>query len=158
MPQLIEIVAICIAFCGIVIMSKSHNIDPLDTELWYHYQLGIAIAIFTSVAMALSTITSRMLKGFNTSALMFWHMLFGTLMMAGLFYFDSKPTPYFVYEKKSTYGLLLAAGVANNFAMNMLQFAWQNGRSSEVAMLRYVAVLYNFAIDLTIFDESFTEM
>jgi drug/metabolite transporter (DMT)-like permease len=156
-PKLIEVAAIVISFIGIVIMSTGHKIDPLDPEMLSHYLFGILIAVATATGMAFSTITSRMLKGFNTTALMFNHMLFGTALAGALFYFDKKPTPYFVYEKQSTYLLLLISGLANNFAMSYLQFAWQNCRSSEVAMLRYVSVIYNFAMDLTVFDESFTQ-
>lgn len=118
-PSLVEVAGICISFGGIVLMSLSHNIDP-ESDQHAEYVLGIGMAVATSVGVALSTITSRLLKGFDTNALMFNHMLCGTLMSIALIPFDKKPTPYFVYERNSTYALLVVAGLANNAAMTLL--------------------------------------
>ena len=72
------------------------------------------------MGMATVAIVSRKLKGFNTVALTFHMMWTGTLMSTILFLFESKSTPYFIYEDASTYILLLVAGIANAMAMLML--------------------------------------
>jgi len=164
--RVIEVVSIAISIVGIVLMSIGDDPDPmiLQDEIILldksgsevKYLTGIALAIATSIGMAIAAIVSRKLKGFNTIALTFHMMWSGTVMSVVLFLFEDKATPYFRYDDSSTYLLLLIAGLANASAMLMLQYAWQHCRSSEVALLRYIQVIYNFSIDLVVFHEEFT--
>ena len=81
--------------------------------------MGIALAIFAAVLLALTTILSRKLKAMDTSALLFIHMLFGLVLTGTIMYFEEKETPYFVYGSNTTYFLLFVAGVTNIAAMHM---------------------------------------
>lgn len=104
-------------------MSMAHPHDAADERKHFIYDLGIALAIFVAISLAISTIVSRKLKPIDTSALLFNHMLLGVVMAGLILYLDKKETPYFLYESKETYGLLLVAGISNIIAMHMWQYS-----------------------------------
>ena len=154
--QFFEIAALIITFTGIAVMGMAHPIDAADEKQHFVYTLGISLAVFVALCLAISTIVSRKLKAIDTSALLFTHMLFGVALAGCILYADKKATPYFVYDSYETYALLLIAGVANIFAMQMWQYSVQYCRSTDVALLKNVSVFYNFMTDLAVFDEKFT--
>jgi len=128
--QLFEIAALVISFIGIVIIGMAHPKSAADENKHFIYDMGLALAVFAAISLALATILSRKLKVMDTSALLFVHMLFGTALAGTLMYFETKETPFFVYESNNTYIILIVGCVANIFAMQMWQYSVQNCKST----------------------------
>jgi drug/metabolite transporter (DMT)-like permease len=114
------------------------------------------VALTTAFFAAVSIVLGRKLKTIETSVIMFNHMAIGTLMAYILVLIEDPYRKLFVYELGSTYILLIVAAVANFFAVNMWTYSTQYCKSTSVGVLRYVSILYNFLVDITVYDERFT--
>ena len=114
------------------------------------------IALITAFFAAISIVLGRKLKTVETSVIMFNHMAVGTLMAYILVLIEDPYRKLFVYKLDSTYLLLIVAAIANFFAVNMWTYSTQYCKSTSVGVLRYVSILYNFMVDITVYDESFT--
>lgn len=72
--------------------------------------------------------------------------------------FEARPegSTLFVYEKTSTYVLLLIMGLTNTLGMFGLVYTSQFAKPTTVSLLRYIGVLYYFLTDILVFKQEFS--
>lgn len=152
-----EIAAIALTFVGITLLSLSKNTTEIEQKT-STYRLGVVYGLLTSFAMASITCMSRTLKSVDTFSLQFCHMSIGLVLIVLITAFTPREGPLYSYDRSSTYYLVLFGGLTNVIAIFTYTYASQHSKSTNIALLKYIGVLYSFIADLFVFQERFTSL
>jgi drug/metabolite transporter (DMT)-like permease len=68
---------------------------------------------------------------------------------------STRDGPLYSFPDRSTYICLVIGGLANCVSMNIQTYTTQHSKSGNIALLRFISVLYSFMVDLIIFRENF---
>ena len=86
-----------------------------------NYLEGIVFAIITMVCIAVMVTTGRALKSVHYSVVQLNYAFWGVILSIVLIFFNNAASEYdhrlFVYERTSTYAILLIMGLANTLGM-----------------------------------------
>ena len=120
----------------------------------------MAMAVFACVSQSVISVASRRLKSIYFAIIQFNYSLMATISM-GVFLvvacIAQKHVPY-VYSSGWIYLEVFAAAVANMVGQNIMTISNQYANPATVGLITYMGVLYNFLVDLYIFDIAFTEL
>ena len=157
-----EITAMFCAFLGIVIMSLSHpsNYEDIAEQnsirifSTKEYQYGLLLAGISCVGQSFICVASRKLWSIHFSVIQFSYALCSTICMGLCVLCMPKPANHrpFVYDSLLIYLEIGIASVFNNIAQNLFTYTNQNACPATVGLIAYSGVLYNFLVDVAIFN------
>lgn len=156
---LIEVGAMFVAFYGIYLIQqtpKDESSELAGNPDASSFGLGIALAIFTFIAMAWLSVCNRRMKGVNFAVLQFNQALVSTVIAGSIMIalcINAKTMP-FNYDSWWTYAEMLAAAFANFFGQTLFVIAEQNANPALVQLLAYVGVFYMFGSDYFFFHQT----
>ena len=150
---------------------KAEGADEVETTDSTEYSsrqliLGYSLIFITAWIYAANCILNRALKGVHHAILMFWHGTIGLCIAATAVLIEAGVEDkaegeggvrIFHYDS-SIYLLMLAAALFDSLTVNAVTIAFQSDSSGFVSLISYVNILYAFAADLLIFNESFSIM
>lgn len=131
-----------------------------DFEKQYAYQIGMAMAVFSCLAQSVISVASRRLKSLHFAVIQFWYGLMASVVMAVFLVTActvTSHTPY-VYSSGWVYLEILVSSFLNMIGQNLMTYSNQRANPATVGLISYMGVMYNFAVDLAIFHESFTKL
>ena len=148
---------------------KAEGADEVETTDSTEYSsrqliLGYSLIFITAWIYAANCILNRALKGVHHAILMFWHGTIGLCIAATAVLIEAGVEDkaegeggvrIFHYDS-SIYLLMLAAALFDSLTVNAVTIAFQSDSSGFVSLISYVNILYAFAADLLIFNESFS--
>ena len=160
----LEVVALFGAFGGIICLalakpSETVQLESMsDFEQTYSYQIGIALAIITSLTFSVVSVASRKLKSLHYGVIQFVYALMSTIctgiVLLGFCVAEGE-MPY-VYESWWIYLEVLISSALGMLGQSLMTYSNQHANPSTVALISYMGVSYTFLVDLTIFNSTFT--
>ena len=123
--------------------------------------VGIISMLFVALNDASLNVLARKMKELHYSLIQFWFSAIGLvfllayLVLASLITWDWPSMFFYNWEQ---WKFLLLTGIFSALNLTCLVIAYQNDKSATVSLLAYIALVYAFLADLTIFQLSFVPM
>ena len=117
--------------------------------------------LFVAANDASLNVLARTMKDLHYSVIQFWFSAIGLVFLATYLLFTSIASndfPSLFYYSGSQYGYVVMTGLFSALNLTCLVIAYQNDGSATVSLLSYIALVYAFVADVTIFDQSFVPM
>jgi drug/metabolite transporter (DMT)-like permease len=163
---LLEAVAMFGAFAGIICLGLAEPNEMVKVESMsvfeqtYAYQIGVVLSVITCFTASVVQVSTRKLKSLNFGVISFFYSLTSTVCIGIVFlaFCVSKGQVPYVYESWWIYLELLTAAAINMVGQSYNTYSYQHGNPTTVSLINYMGVLYNFLVDLTIFNATFTSL
>lgn len=123
--------------------------------------VGIVAMLFVALNDASLNVLARKMKDLHYSLIQFWFSAIGLaflivyLVLYSLFMMDWPSICYYSWDQMK---FLIMTGVFSALNLTCLVIAYQNDKSATVSLLAYIALVYAFVADVTIFNLSFVTM
>ena len=145
-----EVVGMLLCFAAVcaITMSKSPDIDELETDQHTEFASGVVLALIISWGFAGTNIMNRKLKNVHFSVILICHSLCG-IALCGV---------YLVAEHFATgdawrhyswnqYGWMLLVCCIDFVGLNSVTIAYQKDSSGFISLVGYSSVVYAFMVD-----------
>lgn len=116
--------------------------------------IGIVTMLFVAFNDASLNVLARTMKDLHFSLIQFWFSAIGGILLTIYLIIScaiKKDWPDMVYYDGEQSVYLLLTGVFSALNLTCLVIAYQNDSSATVSLLAYIALVYAFIADITIF-------